>query len=202
MNAPTDRRDPSERRAASVGASETPGTTGAVRVDRLRKCFGPFVAVDDVTFDVRPGEVFGFLGPNGAGKTTTIKMLTGLILPTSGSGTVAGFDIMTESEIDQAPHRLHVAALLALRRLTVEENIALFSGLYGVERARRAERREWVLEMAGLPRHAQADDRRALAGLETAPRTRLRATFTSRRSCSSTNRHRAWIRSRAGASGT
>jgi ABC-2 type transport system ATP-binding protein len=122
----------------------------AVRVDHLRKTFGSFVAVDDVTFEVRAGEVFGFLGPNGAGKTTTIKMLTGLILPTSGSGTVAGFDVMTQSESIKR-HIGYMSQLFSLYAdLTVEENIALFSGLYGVDRARRAERRDWVLEMAGL----------------------------------------------------
>jgi ABC-2 type transport system ATP-binding protein len=126
------------------------GATSAVRVDRLRKCFGPFVAVDDVSFEVRPGEVFGFLGPNGAGKTTTIKMLTGLILPTSGSGTVAGFDIMTESESIKR-NIGYMSQLFSLYAdLTVEENIALYSGLYGVDRSRRTERRDWVLEMAGL----------------------------------------------------
>jgi ABC-2 type transport system ATP-binding protein len=122
----------------------------AVRVDRLRKVFGSFTAVDDVTFEVRTGEVFGFLGPNGAGKTTTIKMLTGLILPTSGSGAVAGFDVMTESESIKR-HIGYMSQLFSLYAdLTVEENIALFSGLYGVDRARRAARRDWVLEMAGL----------------------------------------------------
>lgn len=122
----------------------------AVEVDRLRKVFGPFVAVDDVTFQVRSGEVFGFLGPNGAGKTTTIKMLTGLILPTSGRGSVAGFDIMKESEAIKRSIGYMSQLFSLYADLTVEENIALFSGLYGVERARRNERRDWVLEMAGL----------------------------------------------------
>ncbi len=131
----------------------------AVQVDRLRKVFGDFVAVDDVSFGVRTGEVFGFLGPNGAGKTTTIKMLTGLLLPTSGSGSVAGFDVMTESEAIKR-NIGYMSQLFSLYAdLTVEENIALFSGLYGVDRSRRAERRDWVLEMAGL-----ADMRRRMTG--------------------------------------
>jgi ABC-2 type transport system ATP-binding protein len=122
----------------------------AVTVQGLRKLFGAFVAVDDVSFEVHRGEVFGFLGPNGAGKTTTIKMLTGLVLPTSGKGLVAGLDIMKETELikTQIGYMSQLFSLYA--NLTVEENIALFSGLYSVERARRAERREWVLEMAGL----------------------------------------------------
>lgn len=122
----------------------------AVRVENLSKQFGAFTAVDRVTFEVHTGEVFGFLGPNGAGKTTTIKMLNGLLLPSSGQGHVAGFDVMTETEAIRR-HIGYMSQLFSLYPdLTVEENIAFFSGLYGVLRARRAERRDWVLEMAGL----------------------------------------------------
>lgn len=122
----------------------------AVEVDHLSKVFGKFVAVDQVTFSVGAGEVFGFLGPNGAGKTTTIKMLNGLLTPTSGRGTVAGLDVMTETEAIRS--RIgYMSQLFSLYPdLTVEENIAFFSGLYGVPRARREARRDWVLEMAGL----------------------------------------------------
>jgi ABC-2 type transport system ATP-binding protein len=124
--------------------------THAVTVEKLRKVFGPFVAVDDVSFEVLHGEVFGFLGPNGAGKTTTIKMLTGLVAPTSGKGLVAGLDIMKE-RVGIRRQIGYMSQLFSLyANLTVEENIALFSGLYGVDRSRRAERRDWVLEMAGL----------------------------------------------------
>ncbi|NNG16918.1 MAG: ABC transporter ATP-binding protein [Gemmatimonadales bacterium] len=131
----------------------------AVRVEGLTKCFGDFVAVDHVTFDVRPGEIFGFLGPNGAGKTTTIKMLTGLLPPSEGSGSVAGLDI--ETEADRIKRQIgYMSQLFSLYAdLTVEENVRFFSGLYGVDRARRLERRDWVLEMAGLTEH-----RRRLTG--------------------------------------
>jgi ABC-2 type transport system ATP-binding protein len=133
--------------------------TVAVRVEDLTKAFGAFVAVDRVSFEVGTGEVFGFLGPNGAGKTTTIKMLNGLLLPSSGRGHVAGFDVMTETEAIRR-HIGYMSQLFSLYPdLTVEENIAFFSGLYGVERARRPERRDWVLEMAGL-----TDQRRRLTG--------------------------------------
>lgn len=135
------------------------GKTAAVEVEKLTKVFGDFVAVDAVTFSVEAGEVFGFLGPNGAGKTTTIKMLTGLVSPTSGRGTVAGLDIRTQgTEIKR--HIGYMSQLFSLYAdLTVEENIAFFSGLYGVPRARRAARRDWVLEMAGLQ-----EQRRRLTG--------------------------------------
>jgi ABC-2 type transport system ATP-binding protein len=122
----------------------------AVEVEHLTKHFGDFVAVDDLSFGVASGEVFGFLGPNGAGKTTTIKLLNGLLLPSSGRGVVAGFDVMTET----AAIRQHIGYMSQLFSLypdlTVDENIAFFAGLYSVPRARLAVRREWVLDMADL----------------------------------------------------
>ncbi|HVR44562.1 MAG TPA: ABC transporter ATP-binding protein [Thermoanaerobaculia bacterium] len=122
----------------------------AVEVERLTRKFGDFTAVDAVSFAVRSGEVFGFLGPNGAGKTTTIKMLTGLLLPTSGRGSVAGFDIMTETE--QIKKRIgYMSQLFSLYGdLTVEENITFFSGLYNVPHEKRGDRKKWALEMADL----------------------------------------------------
>ena len=121
-----------------------------VAVENLTKRFGDFTAVDAISFGVRAGEVFGFLGPNGAGKTTTIKILTGLQLPTSGTATVAGFDVMRES--DEIKSRVgYMSQLFSLYSdLTVEENIGFFSGLYSVPREKRASRRDWVLEMANL----------------------------------------------------
>ncbi len=122
----------------------------AVEVSELTKRFGSFVAVDRVSFAVAPGEVFGFLGPNGAGKTTTIKMLNGLLAPSSGNGHVAGFDITSE----RAAIKLAIGYMSQLFSLygdlTVGENIGFFAGLYGVDGARLAARRAWVLEMAGL----------------------------------------------------
>lgn len=122
----------------------------AVEVEALTRRFGDFVAVDDVSFAVAPGEVFGFLGPNGAGKTTTIKMLNGLLAPTSGRGRVAGHDIASERRAIKRSIGYMSQLFSLYADLTVEENITFFSGLYGVPRARRAERRDWVLEMAGL----------------------------------------------------
>jgi ABC-2 type transport system ATP-binding protein len=121
-----------------------------VVVEELTRRFGAFTAVDRVSFTARRGEVFGFLGPNGAGKTTTIKMLTGLLLPTSGRGSVAGFDLRRDTE--EIKRRIgYMSQLFSLYGdLTVDENIAFFAGLYAVPAGRRAARRDWVLEMAGL----------------------------------------------------
>ena len=127
--------------------------TVAVEVRELTRAFGEFVAVDHVTFEVAEGEIFGFLGPNGAGKTTTIKMLTGLLAPTSGEGRVAGLDLRTSSEGIKA--RIgYMSQLFSLYGdLSVDENIDFFAGLYEVTGARLAARRDWVLEMAGLTDH-------------------------------------------------
>jgi ABC-2 type transport system ATP-binding protein len=122
----------------------------AVTARDLTRTFGKFVAVDHVSFEVRKGEVFGFLGPNGAGKTTTIKMLAGLLLPTSGEGTVAGFDLATETEKIKRSIGYMSQLFSLYGDLTVEENIEFFSGLYSVPKERRGERTEWVLEMARL----------------------------------------------------
>jgi ABC-2 type transport system ATP-binding protein len=131
----------------------------AAEVHELTRTFGDFVAVDRVSFEVRTGEIFGFLGPNGAGKTTTIKMLTGLLAPTSGRGQVAGFDLRRESEAIK--QRIgYMSQLFSLYGdLTVEENINFFAGLYGVTGDRLARRRDWALEMSGL-----GDYRRRLTG--------------------------------------
>jgi ABC-2 type transport system ATP-binding protein len=127
--------------------------TPAVSVEHLTRRFGKFTAVDDVTFDVRAGEVFGFLGPNGAGKTTTIRMLAGLLLPTSGRGSVAGYDLRTGTDAIKQSIGYMSQFFSLYADLTVEENIEFFSGLYGVDPARRGARRDWVLEMAGLRDH-------------------------------------------------
>ncbi|HSN68813.1 MAG TPA: ABC transporter ATP-binding protein [Thermoanaerobaculia bacterium] len=121
-----------------------------VAVENLTKRFGDFTAVDSISFGVRTGEVFGFLGPNGAGKTTTIKILTGLQLPTAGRATVAGFDVASESDAIKARVGYMSQLFSLYGDLTVEENIAFFSGLYSVPREKRATRRDWVLEMANL----------------------------------------------------
>src|SRR5579863_9956416 len=122
----------------------------AVRIRNLVKRFGDFVAVDNVTLDVKPGEIFGFLGPNGAGKSTTIRVLCGLLAPTSGSATVGGLDVSTQSELIKKNIGYMSQKFSLYDDLTVEENIDFFSGIYGVPRARRPERKAYVLKMAGI----------------------------------------------------
>jgi ABC-2 type transport system ATP-binding protein len=124
--------------------------TTAIRVQELSRRFGDFTAVDGVTFQVREGEIFGVLGPNGAGKTTTIKMLTGLLAPSAGSAEVAGLDVGTRAREVRAAIGYMSQRFSLYSDLTVGENIELFAGLYGVTGARYHERRDWVLEMAGL----------------------------------------------------
>lgn len=130
-------------------------TRTAVEVDNLTRRYGTFTAVDDVSFTVREGEVFGFLGPNGAGKTTTIKMLTGLVRPTSGRGSVVGLDVGTDGE--RIKHVIgYMSQLFSLYHdLTVDENIEFAGGLRELTGERFAARREWVLSMAGLTDHRQ-----------------------------------------------
>ena len=122
----------------------------AVVIDDLTKRFGDFVAVDHVSIEVAPGEIFGFLGPNGAGKSTTIRILCGLLAPTTGKATVAGFDVATQSE-DVRKHIGYMSQKFSLYDdLTVDENIEFFGGIYGVSDDRFEARRNAVLEMAGL----------------------------------------------------
>jgi len=130
--------------------SEPAAARPAVRVTGLTKRFGAFTAVDDVSFDVGTGEIFGFLGPNGAGKTTTIKILTGLLHPTSGTAEIAGLSIL--QDLETLKSRIgYMSQLFSLYAdLTVEENIDLFAGLYGVRGDVLEERKAWILEMAGI----------------------------------------------------
>jgi len=128
----------------------------AVSVHNLTRKFGDFVAVDKIDFDVKNGEVFGFLGPNGAGKSTTIRMLCGLLRPTAGEGTVAGFDIRRKQE-EIKQHIGYMSQKFSLYGdLTVVENIRFFGGIYGLESRRLDARLDWVIEMAGLREHRRS----------------------------------------------
>jgi ABC-2 type transport system ATP-binding protein len=130
-----------------------PESDKAVVVSDLERRFGNFVAVNRISFEVAKGEIFGFLGPNGAGKSTTIRMLCGILAPSGGAGTVAGLDIRTEAEEIKA-HIGYMSQKFSLYEdLTVEENIDFYSGIYRLAPEKKQERKEWVIEMAGLQEH-------------------------------------------------
>ena len=136
-----------------MGEEERPGGGAAgpaVQVRDLTRRFGEFTAVDGVSFAVERGEIFGFLGPNGAGKTTTIKMLIGLLAPSSGSAVVAGLDATRAGPALRRQIGYMSQRFSLYGDLTVGENIELFAGLYDVVGDRYERRRRWVLEMAGL----------------------------------------------------
>ena len=125
----------------------------AVVVKDLERRFGAFMAVNRVSFEVKKGEIFGFLGPNGAGKSTTIRMLCGILAPSGGTGTVAGFDILKEAEKIKT-HIGYMSQKFSLYEdLTVEENINFYSGIYNIPEEKKEERKDWVLRMAGLSDH-------------------------------------------------
>ena len=105
-----------------------------ISVRELCKDFGAFRAVDRITFEVSRGEIFGFLGANGAGKTTAMRMLCGLSYPTSGSGTVAGYDVMTQGELSKRRIGYISQRFSLYEDLTVRENIRLYAGIYGLTR--------------------------------------------------------------------
>ena len=121
-----------------------------IEVRRLTRRFGEFVAVNDLSFDVRQGEIFGFLGSNGAGKSTTIRMLCGLLRPSSGSASVGGIDVSRDPEGVKQRIGYMSQRFSLYEKLTVDQNIAFFAGIYGLPRERFAARRAAVLEMAGL----------------------------------------------------
>ena len=130
-----------------------------IRTQNLSRKFGSIVAVRDVSLQVKRGEIFGVLGPNGAGKSTTIRMLCGILDPTSGTGSVVGFDIARESE--QIKQRIgYMTQRFSLYEdLTVEENLRFYAGIYGLTRAKRKVRIEQVMELSGL-----TDRRKQISG--------------------------------------
>ena len=124
--------------------------TRAVEITDLVKTFGSFTAVDHISLNVNRGEIFGFLGPNGAGKSTTIRMLCGILTPTSGGGKVAGFDIFTQAEKIKQNIGYMSQKFSLYEDLTVEENLNFYSGIYTIPPPVIPERKEWALEMAAL----------------------------------------------------
>jgi ABC-2 type transport system ATP-binding protein len=121
-----------------------------VEINMLTKKFGDFTAVNGISFAVEKGEIFGFLGPNGAGKSTTIKMLCGILMPTSGEGRVSGFDIISEQEQIKSVIGYMSQRFSLYDDLTVLENLDFFGSIYGLEGARLKEEIGRVIDMAGI----------------------------------------------------
>ena len=128
----------------------------AISTNALTRTFGDFTAVDHITFDVAAGEVFGFLGANGAGKTTAIRMLIGLLAPSSGSARVAGFDVATESESIKRNIGYMSQRFSLYEDLTPIENIRLYGGIYDLSRAEIRERTAAMLDRLGMAKVGNA----------------------------------------------
>ncbi len=150
------RAEPAQSAQSAESAVSAESAEIVVEVQNLEKRFGAFRAVAGVSFSVRRGEIFGFLGPNGAGKSTTIRMLCGLLAPTAGTGRVAGFDIVRDTEKIKTRIGYMSQKFSLYDELTVEENIDFYSGIYRVPREKKAARKDWVLAMAGLQNHRRA----------------------------------------------
>lgn len=122
----------------------------SIIVDDLVKKFGDFTAVDGISFSLGPGDIFGFLGPNGSGKSTTIRMLTGILTPTSGTARVLGYDVRRDPESIRQRIGYMSQKFSLYEDLTVSENLEFYGGVYGVTGARFVRRKEEIVEMAGL----------------------------------------------------
>jgi ABC-2 type transport system ATP-binding protein len=136
----------------------------SVVVENLTKRFGSFVAVDRISFEAHRGEIFGFLGPNGAGKSTTIRVLCGLLRPTSGRARVAGIDVAAEPEAVRQQIGYMSQRFSLYNDLRVVENLRFFAGLYSVPARDMPERLAWALRMAGLEGREQAPTRALAVG--------------------------------------
>src|ERR671910_856687 len=122
----------------------------AIDVRGLSRRFGSFVAVKDLSFSVKQGEIFGFLGANGAGKSTTIRMLCGLLRPTSGKALIAGVDVTRDPEGVKRRIGYMSQRFSLYEALTVDQNIRFYGGIYGLDGAALEARRRFVIEMSGL----------------------------------------------------
>jgi ABC-2 type transport system ATP-binding protein len=122
----------------------------SIEVKNLTKKFGKFTSVDSISFDVKSGEVFGFLGANGAGKSTTIKMLCGILEPTSGDASVGGYSVKKQPDMIKRNIGYMSQKFSLYNDLTVNENINFFSGLYGLRGEKLEERKKWVIKIANL----------------------------------------------------
>jgi ABC-2 type transport system ATP-binding protein len=129
---------------------EIPNSPFSIQVEHLSKQFGDFVAVDDVSFNVQPGEVYGWLGPNGAGKTTTIRMLLGLLKPSKGTAHVLGYNSTTQTKLMQSQIGYMSQLFTLYNDLTARENIRFYGRTYGLPKDELFKREAEIIEMAGL----------------------------------------------------
>lgn len=129
-------------------------TKSAILVENLSKQFGDFKAVNQISFEVAKGEIFGFLGANGAGKTTAMKMLCGLSMPTSGNASVAGYDVYTENESIKRSIGYMSQKFSLYEDLTIKENIRFYAGIYGIQPKQIAEKSEQLLQQLNLKEEA------------------------------------------------
>lgn len=171
--------------------------TPAIEAHDLTRRFGSFTAVDAISFRVAPGEVFGFLGANGAGKTTAMRMLTGLLAPTSGRASVAGHDVATDAESVKRAIGYMSQRFSLYEDLTPRENIRLYGGIYGLSDQAIRERSSPGSGSPAAPTSWFAPSRSA--GSRSSP-SRWRC-CTSRASSSSTSPPAGWTRSRGDTSG-
>lgn len=130
-------------------------TEPVIKTEKLTKRFGDFTAVDAITFEVQPGEIFGFLGANGAGKTTAMRMLSGLSIPTSGSATIAGFDVYTQTELIKKNIGYMSQKFSLYEDLTILENIDFFGGIYGLSDTQIKTKRDELIELLKLRQEAK-----------------------------------------------
>ncbi|NSW84294.1 MAG: ABC transporter ATP-binding protein [Syntrophothermus sp.] len=141
----------------------------AVTAKGLTKAFGDFVAVSDVKLEIQAGEIFGLLGPNGAGKSTLIRMLTGILEPTSGSGTVLGYDLTRQAETIKQNLGYMSQKFSLYEDLTVVENLQFYAGIYGIPHKKRKERIQEILALTGL----ESRTGESVAGLNLGAKQRL-----------------------------
>lgn len=153
---------PADNRHSSPDGTSAPR---AIVVERLEKRFGAFVAVAGISFFVNTGEIFGFLGANGSGKSTTIRMLCGLLAPTAGQATVAGYDIVNETEEIKQTIGYMSQKFSLYEDLTPFENIRFYLGIYSVPQREWDERISWVLDMTQLSRERNRMTRELAPGL-------------------------------------
>lgn len=128
--------------------------SSVIKVDRLSKHFGEFIAVNEISFEVNKGEIFGFLGANGAGKTTAMRMLCGLSQPTSGAATVAGYDVYKQSEQIKKNIGYMSQKFSLYEDLTVFENIQFFGGIYGLSNKEIKSKSGALIETLGLEKES------------------------------------------------